>query len=200
MIQPVHLEEQFPGYLADQTARSISALSALRLGPGYKDTSAVSSSDPAVNIPPNTNGFLLSALFQGNATAEAGELLRELWGAMIADPQTNVGASWEYVNSATLAPGLGLFTSLSHPWGGAPTYALTEWAAGLQPAAGVGGFGYGSWVVAPESGVRLGLGEASAAVVTPSGDLSVDWIVEGQSISATIRAPAGTRGSFVYGD
>lgn len=185
---------------AEQTTRSISALSALRLGPGYKDTSAVSSSDPTVNISPNTNGFLLPALFQGNATAEAGELLRSLWGAMIADPETNVGASWEYVNSATLAPGLGLFTSLSHPWGGAPTYVLTEWAAGLRPADGVGGFGYKSWVVAPESGAHLGLNEASATVVTPFGDLSVEWKVEGQQVSATIQAPVDTSGSFVYGD
>lgn len=186
---------------ADRTARSISALSALRLGPGYKDTSAVSSSDPAVNISPNTNGFLLEALFRGNATAEAGELLRGLWGAMTASPETGVGASWEYVNAATLAPGLGLFTSLSHPWGGAPTYVLTEWAAGLRPAPGLGGFGYQSWVLAPESGARLGLKEANATVVTAFGDLSVEWVVEeGQSVSATIRAPADTNGSFVYGD
>ena len=185
---------------AEQTARSISALSALRLGPGYKDTSAVSSSDPAVNISPNTNGFLLSALFQGNATAEAGELLRGLWGPMLAGPETDVGASWEYVNAATLAPGLGLFTSLSHPWGGAPTYVLTEWAAGLRPAGGLHGFGYRSWVLAPESGARLGLREASATVVTPLGDLGVQWRVEGQRVSATIHAPADTSGSFIYGD
>lgn len=185
---------------ADRTARSISALSTLRLGPGYKDTSAVSTSDPTVNISPNTNGFLLSALFQGNATAEAHELLRGLWEPMLADGETNVGASWEYVNSATLRPGLGLFTSLSHPWGGAPTYVLTEWAAGVRPAAGLDGFGYKSWVVAPASGVQLGLSEASATVVTAFGDLSVEWEVESQSISATIRAPADTSGSFVYGD
>lgn len=185
---------------AGQTTRSISALSALRLGPGYKDTSAVSSSDPAVNISPNTNGFLLSALFQGNATAEAGELLRGLWEPMIATNETNVGASWEYVNSATLAPGLSLFTSLSHPWGGAPTYVLTEWAAGLRPAAGVDGFGYKAWILAPESGAQLGLTEASATVVTPFGDLSVDWKVEGQKVSATVHAPVDTSGSFVYGD
>ncbi|KAK2602177.1 hypothetical protein N8I77_008730 [Diaporthe amygdali] len=184
----------------DQTTRSISALSSLRLGPGYKDSSAISSTDPTVNISPNTNGFLLPALFQGNATAEAGKLLRELWGAMLASNETNVGASWEYVNSATLAPGLGLFTSLSHPWGGAPTYVLTEWAAGLRPAAGVEGFGYKSWVLAPETGAQLGLKQASARVVTPFGDLSVEWEVEGQNVSATIEAPAETSGSFVYGD
>lgn len=185
---------------ADRAARSISALSALRLGPGYKDTSAVSSSDPAVNISPNTNGFLLPALFQANATAEAHELLSGLWEPMIAAPETDVGASWEYVNSATLAPGLGLFTSLSHPWGGAPTYVLTEWAAGLRPAAGVDGFGYKSFIVSPESGTQLGLKEASATVVTPFGDLSVDWKVEGQKISATVHAPVDTSGSFVFGD
>lgn len=188
----------------DRAVRSVSALAALRLGPGYKDTSAVSSDDPAVNISPNTNGFLLPALFQANATAEAGALLRELWSAMLPGPGarngTAVRASWEYVNAATLAPGLGLFTSLSHPWGGAPTYVLTEWAAGLQPAAGLDGFGYKSWVLTPGSGVQLGLKEASARVVTPFGDLSIEWAVEGQSISATIQAPADTNGSFVYGD
>jgi hypothetical protein len=185
---------------ADRAARSISALSALRLGPGYKDTSAVSSSDPAVNISPNTNGFLLSALFQANATAEARELLRGLWEPMLADPKTSVGASWEYVNSATLAPGLGLFTSLSHPWGGAPTYVLTEWAVGVQPAPGLDGFGYKSWVVMPETGVQLGLKHAGATVVTAFGDLDVDWEVQERTISATIHAPPATSGSFVYGN
>ncbi|KAI3396126.1 hypothetical protein diail_457 [Diaporthe ilicicola] len=67
---------------------------------------------------PRPTAFLLPALFEANATAEAGALLRDLWGPMLpgagAKAGTAVGASWEYVNSATLAPGLGLYTSLCH--------------------------------------------------------------------------------------
>ncbi|OHX00744.1 rhamnosidase-like protein [Colletotrichum incanum] len=111
---------------ANRTAHSISALSSLKLGPGYKDNSAVSANNTSVNISPNTNGFLLSALFMGNAPQIAKELMTNLWGAMLpgateAQNKSAVGTSWEYVNAATLQPGLGLFTSLSHPWGGAAT-------------------------------------------------------------------------------
>ncbi|KAK1980087.1 Six-hairpin glycosidase-like protein [Colletotrichum cereale] len=192
---------------ANRTARSIGALSGLKLGPGYKDASTVSSSDAAVNISPNTNGFLLSALFVGNATGAADELMRSLWGAMLpgtaaeAQNKSAVGASWEYVNAATRQPGLGLFTSLGHPWGGAPTYVLTEWAAGLRAAEGTDGFGYRNWVVAPASGAALGLKRASARVVTAfDGELSVEWRKDGDEIAVVIRAPVGTQGRFVYGN
>ncbi|KAK2038463.1 Six-hairpin glycosidase [Colletotrichum somersetense] len=192
---------------ADRTARSIAAvLSGLKLGPGYKDDSTVSSDDSSVNISPNTNGFLLSALFAGNATGAADELMRGLWGAMLpgvdeAQNKSAVGASWEYVNSATRQPGLYLYTSLSHPWGGAPTYALTEWAAGLRAAEGTDGFGYRNWVVAPASGVALGLKQVSASVVTAfDGELGVEWRKDGDQIGVTIRAPIDTQGQFVYGN
>ncbi|TEA10845.1 hypothetical protein C8034_v008445 [Colletotrichum sidae] len=141
---------------ANRTARSIEALTRLKLGPGYKDSSQVASDDPSVNISPNTNGV------------------------PAARDKSAVGASWEYVNAATGRPGLGLFTSLSHPWGGAATYVLTERAAGVRAAEGVDGFG--------------------ATVVTAfGGSLSAEWEVEGADVYVTIRAPAGTRGRFVYG-
>ncbi|GKT43514.1 uncharacterized protein ColSpa_03695 [Colletotrichum spaethianum] len=190
---------------ANRTARSISALSSLKLGPGYKDSSAVSSNDTSVNISPNTNGFLLSALFMGNATQTAKELIVNLWGAMLpgtteAQNKSAVGTSWEYVNAATLQPGLDLFTSLSHPWGGAATYVLTEWAAGLRAAEGIDGFGYKNWVVSPAAGVELGLRRASARVVTAfDGDLSVEWRANGDEIGVTIRAPIGTEGGLCMG-
>ncbi|WYZ33993.1 hypothetical protein EsH8_I_000269 [Colletotrichum jinshuiense] len=188
----------------NRTARSLSALSTLKLGPGYKDNSGVSSNDTSINISPNTNGFLLTALFMGNDTQTAKDLIKSLWGAMLpgteAQNKSAVGASWEYVNAATLQPGLDLFTSLSHPWGGAATYVLTEWVAGLQPAAGTDGFGYRNWVVAPAAGVELGLQTASAKVITAfNGDLSVDWSISGNNIGVTIRAPISTQGKFVYG-
>ncbi|KAL2879863.1 hypothetical protein SGCOL_004908 [Colletotrichum sp. CLE4] len=192
---------------ATRASRSLVAASGLKLGPGYKDNSAVSSNDPSVNISPNTNGFLLEALFVGNETQAARELMKSLWGAMLsgdttaAQNRSAVGASWEYVNAATRQPGLGLFTSLSHPWGGAATYVLTEWAAGLRAAAGVDGFGYKNWVVSPATGVEMGLKRASAKVVTAfEGELSVEWIVRDGDIGVTIRAPIGTQGQFVYGN
>ncbi|TDZ21665.1 hypothetical protein Cob_v005285 [Colletotrichum orbiculare MAFF 240422] len=189
---------------ANRTARSIEALARLKLGPGYKDSSQVASDDPSVNISPNTNGFLLSALFVGNATATGLELTRSLWGAMLpgseARNKSAVGASWEYVNAATGQPGLGLFTSLSHPWGGAATYVLTERAAGVRAAEGVDGFGYKGWIVDPTAGVEMGLKSARATVVTAfGGSLSAEWKVEGADVYVTIHAPAGTRGRFVYG-
>ncbi|KAJ3941069.1 uncharacterized protein N0V96_008946 [Colletotrichum fioriniae] len=192
---------------ATRASRSLAAVSRLKLGPGYKDTSAVSSNDSSVNISPNTNGFLLEALFVGNETKAAKELMESLWGAMLPGETTPgqnrsaVGASWEYVNAATQQPGLGLFTSLSHPWGGAATYVLTEWAAGLRAATGVDGFGYRNWVVSPASGVEMGLKRASAKVVTAfGGELSVEWRVRDCDIGVTIRAPVGTQGRFVYGN
>lgn len=151
-------------------------------------------------ISPNTNGFLLAALMsQGTATAAvtSRELLQSLWGPMLADNETNTGASWEYL-SVTGTPGLGLYTSLSHPWGGAPTYLLTEWVAGLHSAPRAKGFGYGNWVINPTSGLAMGLKKAKASVMTSfSGSLEVSWsVVNRCTLDVEIKAPVGTSGVF----
>lgn len=178
-------------------------MSQLRLGPGYKDSSDVSDSDPTVNISPNTNGFLLPALFKANATNMGLQLIKNLWSVMLplnkSQNRTAVGTSWEYVNAQTEQPGLSLFTSLSHPWGGAPTYILTEWAAGLRPAKGPDAFGYRKWIVAPETGFQMGLQRAQAKVVTAfDGSLSVEWHVQDSKLHANIMAPTSTEGQFVF--
>lgn len=189
---------------SSQISRSVSPqiLAQLRLGPGYKDDTTANSSDPSTNISPNTNGFLLPALFMGNATTAARDLLRSAWGAMLSEgvedgmgnDTTATGTSWEYLDQSG-GPGLGLFTSLSHPWGGAATYILTEWAAGLQPAIGPRGFGYKNWVLLPETGIQMGLRNASAKVVAGSGNLlSVGWQLHRDSLEVQIEAPAGTTG------
>ncbi|KAE8334041.1 Six-hairpin glycosidase-like protein [Aspergillus sergii] len=188
---------------SNRTARSLATLSQLRLGPGYKDSSDVSDSDPSVNISPNTNGFLLPALFKANATNMGLQLIKNLWSVMLplneSQNRTAVGTSWEYVNAQTEQPGLSLFTSLSHPWGGAPTYILTEWAAGLRPAKGSDAFGYRKWIVAPETGFQMGLKRAQAKVVTAfDGSLSVEWHVQDGKLYANIMAPTSTEGQFVF--
>ncbi|KAI0470036.1 Six-hairpin glycosidase [Xylariaceae sp. FL0804] len=185
-----------------RAARSLTALQALRLGPGYKDSSQDSSADPATNISPNTNGFLLPALLvrgSVNGTAAAVELLRSLWGPMVTNSQWSSGASWEYVTQGG-AGGLGLFTSLAHPWGGAPTYVLTEHAAGLRAADGRAGFGYRSWVVDPTAGVLMGLRRAAAQVKTPGGTLAIRWEIKSGRMKVNVKAPRGTQGVFRFND
>ena len=188
---------------ATQASSFLTAIQSLKLGPGYKDSTQVDSSDPSTNISPNTNGFLLAALMSQTAATSAAtsqQLLQSLWGTMLANNETTTGASWEYV-SVSGTPGLGLYTSLSHPWGGAPTYLLTEWAAGLQAAAGTKGFGYGNWVVNPATGIAMGLKRAQASVLTAfSGSLEVSWsVVNTTTLDVEIKAPLKTSGWFELG-
>lgn len=224
-----------------QAERSLAAAEdRLKLSPGYRDSTAANMA--TANISPNTNGFLLDAMLtaaassvqKDNDTAKAaglvrtaGALVRSLWGAMLGSGTSNnqttataaTGASWEYVSQAG-DPGLGLFTSLAHPWGGAATYVLTERVLGLRPHAalagdddgdgnGVAGFGYGRWVVDVSAGVLLGLKRAEGKVVTAYGTLGASWEVFGQDgggggdvrvrvLRCNVTAPAGTVGVFVY--
>lgn len=180
-----------------QAASSIAALQGLTLAPGYKDATTANSSDSTVVISPNTNGFLLEALFQSNASSEGLALIRSLWSPMVDEQDYNSGGSWEYVTQ-DVAPGLGVFTSLAHPWGGAPTYVLTEWVAGLRAADGLPGFGYGSWILDPTVGISAGLTQVSAQVETPTGVLSVAWVYASGQLTVTIDAPPATYGILVY--
>jgi hypothetical protein len=114
-----------------QTQRALSHLPALKLGPGYGDSTKVLSSDASANLSPNINRSLLPALLQQKQTAPATFLLENLWGAMTANRSSNSGASWEYVGQQS-EPGYGQYTSLSLPWGGGATYALINYVAGIR--------------------------------------------------------------------
>jgi hypothetical protein len=104
------------GAARDKANRILSspALSTLELWPGSKDNSAINGSDPATKITPNTNGFLLNAMFASGAYQQGKKLMDSLWGCMVADECTASGASWEYVGTQG-QPGLDRFTSLAHP-------------------------------------------------------------------------------------
>ncbi|KAH0282787.1 Six-hairpin glycosidase [Aureobasidium namibiae CBS 147.97] len=173
-----------------QATSCINALAELKLSPGYKDSTAISSSG-LVTISPNTNGFLLSALMQSNRTSETRYLMDNLWAAMINNDTTHSGASWEYVDT-NLEPALSRYTSLSHPWGGAATYILTEYVAGIRPLT----LGYKTWIIEPAY-TGFDLSYASAQVKTPHGTLKVSWTIALGRINAVINAPAGTSGTFV---
>ncbi|POM78636.1 Glycoside hydrolase, partial [Phytophthora palmivora] len=166
----------------------VKSLENLRQGPGYLDTS---DSDITTKISPNTNGFLLDALLQTGHTNEAAFLLDNLWNAMISNESYRSGASWEYV-SQSLEPGLKEFTSLSHPWGGAPTYVLTNYVAGIRPEE----FGFRHWIVNPlVSGLEIT--SVNATVNTPYGSLTASWeLTDSDTLKVTITAPLGTEGIF----
>ncbi|KAF4144815.1 Bacterial alpha-L-rhamnosidase C-terminal domain [Phytophthora infestans] len=171
-----------------QTDICVKSLENLRRGPGYIDTSVT---DNSSKISPNTNGFLLDALLQTGHTNEAAFLLDNLWDAMISNEYYRSGASWEYV-SQSLEPGLKEFTSLSHPWGGAPTYVLTNYVAGIRPLV----FGFRHWIVNPMV-TGLNITSANATVSTPYGALTAGWEkTDSNILSSTIAAPLGTEGVF----
>ncbi|EMT62118.1 hypothetical protein FOC4_g10015199 [Fusarium odoratissimum] len=183
----------------ERAVSAVAALDELQLGLGYKDRSTLDDHGIDTKISPNTNGLLLQAILAGEDWDRAAKLIYNVWGAMLKNPETRSGASWEYLTPAG-QPGLGAFTSLGHPWGGAATYILTEWVAGLRSADGIQGFGYKNWVVNPELGAHMGLSHASAKVpLYPSGELEVKWSIKSKKMTVQIKAPPETKGVFRIG-
>jgi hypothetical protein len=171
----------------ERAASSLARLADLKLAPGYKDISTTDSS--TANISPNTNGFLMAAAMEANDTVVAKYLLDNLWAAMMNDTY-GTGASWEYI-AQDLSPGLSLFTSQSHPWGGAPTYVLTEYVAGIRAVTP----GHKIWFIRPAiSGFVLDW--AAASVKTQYGQLSVKWELGNKLLTVNVAAPQGTSGSL----
>ncbi|KAF5538749.1 alpha-L-rhamnosidase A [Fusarium mexicanum] len=184
----------------ERAVSAVAALDELELGLGYKDRSTLDDHDIETKISPNTNGLLLQAILAAEDWGRAAKLIYSVWGAMLKDPETRSGASWEYLTPVG-QPGLGAFTSLGHPWGGAATYILTEWVAGLRSADGVQGFGYKNWVVNPELGAHMGLSHARAKVpLYPSGELEVKWSIKSKKMTVQIKAPPETKGVFWIGE
>ncbi|KAJ5682304.1 glycoside hydrolase family 78 protein [Penicillium macrosclerotiorum] len=177
------------GVASDERVKlSLARLSELKLTPGFKDSS--NSDTSSANISPNTNGFLLDASMVAKDTATAKYLLDNLWTAMLSN-EFGSGASWEYV-AQDLTPGLSLFTSLSHPWGGAATYVLSEHIAGIRAATP----GHQTWLIQPAL-TGFDLDWVSASVSTRYGPLSVKWEVNSATVHIDITAPKGTSGNLL---
>ncbi|TVY44287.1 hypothetical protein LSUB1_G001324 [Lachnellula subtilissima] len=109
---------------SSQATSAVQALDSLFYLIGYKDSTAVGNS-ATTQLSPNVQGFLLESLFlaytQSNVTAEVvvpvlHNLLDVYWPRMLNQNEYFTGASWEYVY-ADGSPGIGMFTSLCHPWG-----------------------------------------------------------------------------------
>ncbi|KAI7113472.1 hypothetical protein KC343_g18935, partial [Hortaea werneckii] len=180
-----------------QAASSIAKMEDLRLGVGYKSTSS-EADDDEVELSANILGFVLDALFYAHHTlgvdslGTAKGLLDDYWSSMVNQDEYRSGASWEYLFPDG-SPGIDLFTSLSHPWGGAPTYVLPESVVGIRAVEP----GYRQWALKPAVS-EMGLEHASGTTVTPFGNIEIDWRVsEGGGLHcATIFSPKGTCGYY----
>ncbi|KAK7529170.1 uncharacterized protein J3D65DRAFT_608029 [Phyllosticta citribraziliensis] len=116
------------------------------------------------------------------------------------DPTYASGASWEYMtpglDGAAPVPALDAYTSLAHPWGGAPSYVLPMYVLGVRPTAP----GFAAWevVVPAVEAVRgaLGVRWARGRVPVVGGSVEVEWTWEEDEgkIQVKVKAPAGTKG------
>jgi hypothetical protein len=181
---------------ASQAASSIQSLSSMFYQIGYKDSTAIGNG-PSTQLSPNVQGFLLESLFLAyinyNVSASIitpvlSNLLDTYWPHMVNQNEYYTGAPWEYLYPDG-SPGIGIFTSLCHPWGGAPTYILTDYILGVRREYdGVSGT-YG-WVFDPVLELAQGLNVTWANGTVPlpgGGSIEAEWKVEGGKVSGSVQ-------------
>lgn len=98
------------------------------------------------------------------------------------------GATWEYLFPDG-SPGIGLFTSLAHPWGSAPTYVLTEYILGVSAVEP----GYRKWSFAPTL-KGLDVDWVNGTLPTPHGNIVAQWNLRGKDATLSVTGPSGTSG------
>jgi hypothetical protein len=182
-----------------QVTSSFAKLDELKCGIGYRTISSEACTED-YQLSPNTNGFLLNALFKAQRDLGVRNLtiarsqLEDFWPAMLTQNEYYSGASWEYVHPDG-SPGLNRFTSLSHPWGAAPTYVLPEYVLGISATSA----GYKSWSFTPML-EGLDIEFAKGTVVTAYGDINASWQVEGEVLVVETNVPRGTSATLVLPD
>jgi hypothetical protein len=184
-----------------QATTSIEKLSDLFYLIGYKDSTTVGN-DGTTQLSPNVQGFLLESLFlahsQLNVSADVivpvvKNLLEVYWPVMVNQNQYYTGAPWEYVYPDG-SPGIGIFTSLCHPWGGAPTYILSDYVLGVrrEKNSSTGAF---EWVFDPIWDIVDGLGLDWAKGRVPllgGGYIEAEWKYSSTNATAPGSAPQMT--------
>ena len=182
---------------SDRVASSIARLSDVFLDIGYKDNSAAANS-ASTQLSPNTQGFLFESLFLAhtkyNVSADVvvpaiQNLSEVFWPKMVTQNEYYTGASWEYLYPDG-SPGIGIFTSLSHPWGGAPTYILSNYILGVRTEWNAQAKSY-EWVFAPAWDIAEGLGLDWAKGKVPlstGGHIEAEWSVSTKGAKPTMSA------------
>ncbi|CAK7202854.1 hypothetical protein SEUCBS139899_005581 [Sporothrix eucalyptigena] len=119
------------------------------------------------------------------ANNESGwELTGVYWPVMVNQSEYYTNASWEYTYPDG-SPGIGLFTSLGHSWGGAPTYVYTNYLLGLctQWNDHINNF---EWIFYPVFAIAEGLSLTWVKGTVPlasGGSIEAGWEVDNNSAS-----------------
>ncbi|KAL3420653.1 RhaA is able to hydrolyze alpha-1 [Phlyctema vagabunda] len=179
---------------ATQTELSLAKLPLLKYGCGYINDDTVEKNN-STQLSPNIYGFVLESLFIANTTmgihnlGVAKDLLDNFWSLMVTQNEYYTGATWEYLLPDG-SPGLELFTSLSHPWGSAPSYLFEEYVLGIKALDA----GYKTWQFQPLI-YGLDLEDVQGVVPTPFGNITASWAFDGSSeVSLVVEGPSSTHG------
>lgn len=188
----------------DKVAKTIARLPDSFLKIGYKDNSAAGNG-AGTQLSPNTQGFLFEALFEAHlkynvSTEVVLPAIRNLgevfWPKMVTENTLYTGTTWEYLFQDG-NPGIGLFTSLAHPWGASPTYIYTNYILGVRTEWDASTKSY-QWIVDPAYDIAAGLGLtwASGRVPLPGGGyIRLCWSADDSMCKTGARM--NSRGHFI---
>jgi alpha-L-rhamnosidase len=145
-------------------------------------------------LSPFITGFEVQARLLAGDTADALDLMRRHFGAMLRPGPDDTGALWEKMTpegGVDVEDGENPIdnNSLAHGWSAAPTALLSEHVLGVSPVDP----GFGTWRFDPRPG---DLRWAAGQVPTPAGPIRVAWhrARRPTRLRLTITAPAGTSG------
>ncbi|HLF88817.1 MAG TPA: hypothetical protein VI451_07745 [Anaerolineales bacterium] len=124
--------------------------------------------------------WILEGLAQAGRIQDALDLIHLYYGYLLDNGATTL---WERFDSNQDHQ-----TSLSHGWGGAPTWFLTTHVAGLQQTS------LNSWRATPILGTFDTL---SSTLPLPNGILQISWQTAACQTTLTIQAPEDTEGELI---
>ena len=185
-----------------QATSSLEKLSDLFYEIGYKDSTRIGNG-ATTQLSPNVQGFLLESLFLAHTQLNVSSsiinpilenLLDVFWPRMTDQNEYYTGAPWEYLYPDG-SPGIGIFTSLNHPWGGAPTYILTDYVLGVRRELDEETNTY-AWVFDPAWEIVEGLGLTWVKGKVPlfgGGWIEASWSLENGNVDMTadVKEAAG---------
>jgi len=177
-----------------QTTSGLQKLSDLFYEIGYKDSTRIGNRADT-QLSPNVQGFLLESLFLAHTRLNVSStivvpilrnMLEVFWPRMTNQNEFYTGATWEYLYPNG-SPGIGIFTSLNHPWGGAPTYILTDYVLGVRRQLNKEINAY-EWVFDPVWEIVEGLGLTWVKGKVPlfgGGWIEASWSLENGTVDMT---------------
>jgi hypothetical protein len=124
--------------------------------------------------------FLLEAYQQEGRSQAFIDTIRRDWGWMLENGATTFWEMWSQKGGR-------LTRSHCHGWSAAPTFFLSTYVLGVQPASA----GFATALIAPHPGI---LGWCRGRVPTPHGDIEVQWEnADDQPFALRIQAPETIR-------